>query len=248
MNISSFKLLLFNSLIVLSSLCFLSLAPTINSKPDRDKNLKTIKAQIEKLECENPEMKAQFDGPIIPEMWFKRVDSDDIRILYLLKNQIDVEGNDKGGGDLCAAKREYEDLEDVKWDGGLPTHKPLVIISSMLENDLDYSTAKEHSMSKEAFSLWKNMSAWVNVDKELTSGTWITDESKIRRAAQKNKALLRLQMNTYRPNVIICGNTCSLFWKPQVLGISFLITCFLSMIVDRYPLPMAVSITSIKML
>lgn len=175
---------------------------------------------IDDIKCERPGVKALHDGPIVPSLWFSRVDTDEDRVLYLLKNGYDYSGKDKGGYNICDGKRQYESLQDVRDDeDGPTTYIPMIYICNMLEREVSFSQVNVES--KKAFSTWKSSTAWVNVDKELRAGGWDTDESKLARAAVLNYDVLRQQIKTYCPNIIICGSTLKHFLKTVPGGYQF---------------------------
>ena len=173
---------------------------------------------IDAIKCEREGVKALHDGPIDPVQWFLRVDSDQDRVLFLLKNAYDATGHDMGGYDLCEGKRELNNLEDVKNEDAPPTYIPMIYICNMLENDCSFSQVNIETEA--SFSVFKASSAWVNVDKELWPKDWRTNESKLARAAKLNYEVLCQQMKTYRPNVIICGGTLKHFIKTVPGGYS----------------------------
>ncbi|MBU3807358.1 MAG: hypothetical protein H9802_02880 [Candidatus Phocaeicola faecipullorum] len=174
--------------------------------------MEEIRSMIEAIECTREGDKPQYDGIIVPEKWFTRLDSDQLRIMYLMKNQTDKSGTDKGGHDIAYIRRHDRTLSDVEDDGGLQTYECPVIIGYMLEKNVSFADVpSNYKMSEEVYTIWKNMSAWVNVDKELTHGTSKTNTDKLRKAAHENENLLKFQIATYQPNVVIGGNTVNLF-------------------------------------
>ena len=148
--------------------------------------MEEIRSMIEAIECTREGDKPQYDGIIVPEKWFTRLDSDQLRIMYLMKNQTDKSGTDKGGHDIAYIRRHDRTLSDVEDDGGLQTYECPVIIGYMLEKNVSFADVpSNYKMSEEVYTIWKNMSAWVNVDKELTHGTSKTSTDKLRKAAKK---------------------------------------------------------------
>ena len=210
-----------NKRILLVLSLFLITLPIISQdKSSRENNLRRISAMIDGIQCERPGVKALHDGPINPSLWFSRVDAGENRVLFLLKNGYDYSGKDQGGYNICDGKRQYESLQDVRDDqDGPTTYIPMIYICNMLEREAAFSQVNVEST--DAFSTWKSSTAWVNVDKELRAGGWDTDKAKLQRAANLNFDVLRLQINTYCPNIIICGSTLEFFLKTVQGGYQF---------------------------
>jgi hypothetical protein len=159
--------------------------------------------------CVDPTGKAEpiYDGPVNIEAYA----SQKIRILWILKEPRDEEGQRGGGWRILSNLRK--DMVEI---GKNRTFKPMIYVSyAILNGFLEWEEMDDINQVPE-MALVLEKTALINVKK--LPGLSRTPPAVLSHAYTKNKGILIQQIKAYGPNVIIGGNTLQYFVSDLQLG------------------------------
>lgn len=179
------------------------------------RQLKEIETELEHYYDENG-CRANIDGILNPEVWFD-TPPDGERILFLNKEAFTFDERDYHEGRNLIDDRKEEKFSEM--EEGQPTYRVMIAIACMCCCDDDWKIVIEGLKTSEQDNYWQKFfdhSAIVNVKKQmkLAIGRDVySDDNIIREHARKNESLIIRQINTYKPTIIIGGNTIQYFIK-----------------------------------
>ena len=146
-----------------------------------------------------------IDGVIDPEKYLNAK----YRILWILK-----EANSET--DTWSYLEKFKDKDWLyKCGKSIPTLKRIIYTTYGILRDCEWSEIPDAS-SEESFVPLQEI-AIINIKKIPGGSTSETDE--IQQAYYKNQELLKQQIETYNPNVVIFGNTLQYFYKSDFEGL-----------------------------
>lgn len=156
-----------------------------------------IKAIDEKIKIKGrqyPGKTIVLDGIIEPEKWY----TSDYRILFVLKEPWG--GDNRDVIDIRTENKSATVVPEDKGDGG-ETYRPMVTIANMLVHDLDYNAVSGRIYGGEAWSVFKECSAIIEIKKIY--GGKKSDVNDIKAHASINAELLKEQVRVYNPNIVV---------------------------------------------
>jgi hypothetical protein len=163
-----------------------------------------ISEQIEQIGLDN-DSHFVIDGIIEPEKYLNAK----YRILWVLK-----EANSET--DTWSYLENFKDKEWLYRCGkSVPTLKRIIYITYGILKDCEWSEIPDASNEK-SFEPLQDI-AIINI-KKIPGGS-ISGDDEIQQAYYDNHELLKLQIETYNPNVVIFGNTLQYFYKTDFDGL-----------------------------
>lgn len=159
-----------------------------------------LDTEMRSLPCQNENSLPIIDGIININDYFESNN----RILFVLKNPYSMV-KDNGGWSVVASLNKKQSLKEQDRKGK-PTFQNLIAIVSTIINknvslDIDYLN------SVEAYNLFKNNSAYINICKELTIGKTVSNNKLLKSSYRNNRDFLIKQIEVYNPKYIILGGT-----------------------------------------
>ncbi|NDV59085.1 hypothetical protein [Bacteroides sp. 519] len=179
---------------------FLSKELAMKDKNDFLDQVDALKQEIEQLPCKREGAKSIIDGAINPERYYDAP----TKIIAILKEPYDKNGDDLGGWDLTESLNRKVSLLDQPAEGR-PTFRPLIAIANQIESGESYQEVKPALNSEEAYYTFKSNSGYINIGKELQSGTAYTDDSTIAAKVERNNDIINKQLEVLRPDVVLIG-------------------------------------------
>lgn len=160
---------------------------------------KEIEERILSLDTDDSEFAPIADGLIDPEKY----ESSKIRIMWILKEAYaQPNDNDYGGWSMSQAYRDKPTWELSDKSNRL---RKMIYVSHGIENDfLKWNDMSYIHEDKSMFSVIMQI-AYINL-KKIPGGT-ISNDHEIGEHFQKNKGIILEQIESFKPEIIIGGNT-----------------------------------------
>ena len=164
------------------------------------KSVSNLDVEMSSLPCQKKNALPIIDGIINLNSYYESNN----RILFVLKNPYSMI-DDNGGWSVVKSLNEKQSLKEQDRQGR-PTFQILVAIVSTIINK-NVSLDVEYLNSDEAYDLFKNNSAYINICKELVIGKTRSNDKLLKTSYKNNKEFIIKQIETYNPKYIILGGT-----------------------------------------
>ena len=186
-----------------------------------------LDAEMRSLPCQNENALPIIDGIININGYFESNN----RILFVLKNPYSIV-EDNGGWSVVESLNKKQSLKEQDRNGK-PTFQNLIAIVSTIINknvslDIDYLN------SVEAYNLFKNNSAYINICKELTIGKTVSNNKLLKSSYRNNRDFLIKQIEIYNPKYIILGGTLKFVTEIKASRINILDAENVSLLKEYY--------------
>jgi hypothetical protein len=166
-----------------------------------------IENEINSLPCPNPHISPISDGIVNPEKYL----NSKLKILWILKESNDVENNEGGGWSLTDTINKINNWEEqVQKGNSYRTLQRMIYTTFGLLNNFIPWQEIPSIYNSEVFEAYKQM-GYINIKK--IPGINRVSANQIQIAYDEYKEILLKQLATYKPDVIIGGNTLSYFYE-----------------------------------
>lgn len=148
------------------------------------------------------------DGVMKPDLYF----SNSIRLAWMLKEPYDSEEGTGGGWSYFDMFPDGENLYDIQFKKGhKTTWHPIIYISFSIFNGFQKWEEMEYIKDKNEMCDIVRQVAFVNSQKLPSKGITNTNFDDLIKAVSKHSYLIKSQIDLLDPNVLIFGNTISLY-------------------------------------
>lgn len=175
-------------------------------RKELEKKIKEIDDLIYKLKIEGSDVEAIPDGIVNLDNYL----ASDIKIMWILKeaNDIHEDGVIYGGYDMRASLNEKTISTEGKWRS---TFNPIIYASYGIQNNFQqWDDMGNTYLNQEVLNAIKKI-AFINLKK--MPGNAVSDMAEIKDSYEKQKNIVLKQIEVYKPDVIIGGNTLQIIAK-----------------------------------